>query len=58
MMETMGRARCGDCAGISTSSPAAEVKRTARESPYMSAAATNRRRGAIAQGLTMLFQII
>src|SRR6266850_7383890 len=58
MMETTGCVLCADCAGISASSPAAEVKRTASESPYTIVDATNRRRGAIAWGLTMVFQII
>ena len=43
---------------FSASSPAAEVKRTASESPYMRAVATTRRRDVIACGLTMFFQVI
>src|SRR5437660_345592 len=58
MMETRGCGLCADCAGISTSSPAAEVKRTARESPYMTAEATTLRRDVTARGLTRFFQVI
>src|SRR5215470_1702758 len=58
MMDITGWVVCTDCARISTCSPVAEVKRTASESPYTSAVATNRRRDAIALGLTMLFPII
>ena len=49
---------CADCAGISISSPVAEVKRTANESPYMTAVARPLRRDVIALGPTKFFQII
>jgi hypothetical protein len=44
--------------GISTSSPVAEVKRTASESPYTIAEATSLRRGAIARELTKFQDIL
>jgi len=59
MMEIMGfAALCGECAGISTSSPAAEVKRTDKESPYTSAVVRAFRRDVTASRLTKLFEII
>jgi hypothetical protein len=58
MMEITALVLCTDCAGISTSSPVAEVKRTANESPYTSAVAAPFRRDVIASRLTKFFQII
>jgi hypothetical protein len=58
MMEITGLVLATDCAGISTSSPAAEVKRTDNESPYMTAEATTLRRDVMARGLTRFFQVI
>jgi hypothetical protein len=58
MMGITGLALCMDCAGISTSSPVAEVKRTAIESPYMMALAAILRRGTSLTGLTKFFQVI
>jgi hypothetical protein len=58
MMELTGLAVWTACAGTSVSSPAAEVKRTLNESPYMSAVATTLRRGAIANGLPTFIQAI
>src|SRR5262245_37803939 len=57
-MEIMGCALCTDCGGISTSSPAAEVKRTASESPYTTAVTMHLRRVVMASRLTKVFQII
>jgi hypothetical protein len=56
MMEITGLVLCMDCAGISTSSPVAEVKRTDNESPYMRALATTLRRDVIAHGPIKFFQ--
>jgi hypothetical protein len=58
MIESIGLMLCAACAGISVSSPVAEVKRTVNESPYMMALATTLRREVIAYGPTMLFQAI
>lgn len=49
---------CKDDGGISTSSPAAEVKRTPNESPYTTAAARPRRFDVIASRLTKFLQTI
>jgi hypothetical protein len=46
------------CAGISTSSPVADVKRTASESPYKVAVARPRRRDAITRRPMKFFQVI
>jgi hypothetical protein len=46
------------CGGISISSPVAEVKRTANESPYMIAVAASLRRGAIAGKLVEFQNIV
>src|SRR4029453_458567 len=56
-MEMTGLVRCTDCAGISTSSPAAGVKGTDSESPYRTADATTLRRVVTARGLSF-FQAI
>lgn len=56
MIDITGLVHCSCSAGICTSSPVAEVKRTDSESPYTNAVATNRRREIVA--LTMFFQII
>jgi hypothetical protein len=58
MIEISACARCAGCGGISTSSPAADVKRTESESPYTMAAARPFRRDMIASRLTKLFEII
>jgi hypothetical protein len=58
MMEITGLVLCTDCAGISTSSPAAEVKRIPNESPYTSAVAGPFRRDVITSRLTKVFQIM
>ena len=58
MMEIMGCALCGECAGISISSPVAEVKRTDNESPYTSAVVRHFRRDVTARRLAKLFQIM
>src|SRR6476620_8591642 len=58
MMEMMGCTRCADCGGISTSSPVAEVKRTASESPYTTAVVRPFRRDVMASRLTKFFQIM
>src|SRR5579859_69287 len=58
MMDIAGSVLWTDCGGISTSSPVAEVKRTASESPYTSAVAITLLRGLIAIWLTKFFQII
>src|SRR5436305_11867902 len=58
MMDIAGFVLCRDCAGISTSSPVAEVKRTAKESPYTIAVATSLLRGGIARRLTKVFEVI
>jgi hypothetical protein len=58
MMDITGLASCTDCGGISTSSPVAEVKRTANESPYMMALAAILRRGTSLTGLTKFFQVM
>jgi hypothetical protein len=58
MIEISRCARCADCGGISTSSPAAEVKRTASESPYTTAVARPLRVDVIATRLTKFFLII
>jgi hypothetical protein len=52
MMEVMRLRLWRACGGISTSSPVAEVKRMANESPYTIALDTALRRGAIASELT------
>jgi hypothetical protein len=57
-MDIAGLVLCRDCAGISTSSPVAEVKRIANESPYTIAVATSLCRGAIAKRLTKVFEVI
>jgi hypothetical protein len=57
-MDVTGLIPCRDCAGISTSSPVAEVKRMANESPYTIAVATNLSRRAIASGLTKFQDIV
>jgi hypothetical protein len=57
MMEVIGQAPRGG-GGTSVSSPAADVKRTASESPYTSAVATTFLRGLIARGVTTVFQLI
>ncbi|GIQ77392.1 hypothetical protein BraRD5C2_58410 [Bradyrhizobium sp. RD5-C2] len=57
-MDIPGLGRCRDCGGISTSSPVAEVKRTASESPYTIVVATILRRGAIEARLKKRFQIM
>lgn len=49
---------CTEDGGISTSSPAAEVKRTANESPYTAAVARPRRFDVIASRLTKFLQTI
>src|SRR5690349_2190512 len=58
MIEISGCARCADCGGISNSSPAAEVKRTASESPYTTAVTRPLRDDVIASRLTKFFPII
>jgi hypothetical protein len=57
-MDITGLVLCTDCAGISTSSPVAEVKRTANERPYTIVVATTLLRGTIARRLTKFFKII
>src|SRR5262245_56603503 len=57
MIDITGLVRCMDGAGISTSSPAAEVKRTANVSPYM-AVARPLLRDVIPSRLTKFLQII
>jgi hypothetical protein len=46
------------CGGISTSSPAADVKRTLNESPYTTAVAMALRRVALASRATHFFQVM
>src|SRR3954469_14503369 len=58
MIEISACARWADCGGISTSSPAAEVKRTASESPYTMAVARPLRVDVIASRLTKFFPTI
>src|SRR4029079_10032226 len=58
MIEISGCAHCADCGGISTSSPAAEVKRTASESPYTTAVTRPLRDDVMASRLTKFFPII
>src|ERR1700730_4524317 len=58
MMDITGWVLSTDCAGISTCSPVAEVKRTASESPYTIAVAMTLRRGAIARELTKFQAIV
>jgi hypothetical protein len=58
MIEISGYARCADGGGTCNSSPVAEVKRTASESPYTTAVARPLRFDVIASRLTMFFPII
>jgi hypothetical protein len=58
MIDITGWVLCMNCGGTSTSSPVAEVKRIAKESPYTIVVATSLRRGAIARRLTKVFEVI
>jgi hypothetical protein len=58
MMDVTGLRLWTDCGGISISSPVAEVKRTANESPYTIAVAMSLRRGAIVRELTKFQDIV
>src|SRR5439155_25627909 len=58
MMDIAGLVLFRNCVGISTSSPDAEVKRIANESPYTIVVATSLLRGAIAKSVTKVFEVI
>jgi hypothetical protein len=58
MIDVAGLVLFRNCVGISTSSPVAEVKRIANESPYTIVVATSLLRGAIARTVTKVFEVI
>src|SRR5437879_11025079 len=58
MTDIAGLVLFRNCVGISTSSPDAEVKRIANESPYTIVVATSLLRGAIARSVTKVFEVI